>query len=417
MHTLRRGRFWVAVFGVGILGGLVGVLFHTVLSFLLYSLYDGNVLESLANMPWWVVVLLPAVGGLCAGALIQVTKTPEVYGEGVPAIHRALEDHASHIRYRVFFVKFFATVATILSGGSAGREGPVIHMGGALGSGLAQITKQSPFDRETLLLAGTASAMTATFGTPAAAIVFVAEVLRRTMTFGRSLAIILAVIIASVVSVSVFDYHGLVLSGAVVETFSVSLFLVSLVVGVVAGVVAVVFGVTLRGVRTGFARLPIPVWTRPACGGLLVGVLLVFLPQLHEAAFYQLSLDAFVGLELSWLFILVLLVAKIIATSATVGSGGSGGIFAPSLFIGLLVGMFANSILTLFGAAYTTALLVVGMTAVFAAAAHAPFTAVFLLYEMTESVTILPYLGAGAMTGYLSARALSQLHMYSRDNL
>jgi CIC family chloride channel protein len=173
----------------------------------------------------------------------------------------------------------------------------------------------------------------------------------------------------------------------------------------------------LRYLRAGFSRLPVPVWIRPALGGFIVGCFLVFLPQLHEAAFYQFNLDAFGGVELSVVFLAMLLVAKIIATSVTVGSGGSGGIFAPSLFLGLVVGMLVNSVALQIGLVSSPVLLVVGMAALFAGAAHAPVTAVFLLYEIVDQISILPYLIIGAVTAYFVAKFLSTSHMYTRDNL
>jgi CIC family chloride channel protein len=396
------------------MGGLAGVVFHILLSFTLATLYGTNdIVTTLNTYPWWVVVLLPAMGGLLTGLLVVITRTPEIAGEGIPAIKIALEKQQSVVRYRVALLKTTATIATISTGGSAGREGPIVQIGSALGSMVAQLAKVPHASRETLLLAGAAAAMAATFGTPAAALVFVVEVLRRPMTLWRVILLGTAVVCAMVIARGVFSYQGLPVPVPTIITLDTNALFLAAVVGVVAGLVAVCFTYTLKITRTVSNQIVPQQWLRPAVGGLLVGVLLVWLPMLHEAASYQFGTDLTNGISLPVGFLIIVLGTKIVATALTVGTGGSGGIFAPSLILGVMVGAIVQSGAEAFGLQISTQLLLVGMAAVFAGAAHAPITAVFMVYELADTTALLPSLIIACVIAYVTARAVTRQHIYS----
>jgi CIC family chloride channel protein len=398
----------------GVLGGLAGVCFHFLLIFVLRLLYQSSdVVGALEGMPVWLVLLLPAIGGLLTGLLIRFSNTPEVAGEGVPAIKRAIGSGESLVRYRVAPLKMAATMLTIGSGGSGGREGPIIQIGAALGSLVGQLGRTSVSVRETLLLCGAAAAMAATFGTPVAALVFVAEVLRRMISFRQLVALSLAVLVAVIVATVIFQYEGLRIPQSIVIDNSIPTLFFAVVVGILSGFIAVTFGWSLKSVRQTFAISPIPNWFRPAIGGLLVGCLLVWLPMLHEAALYSFGSEVVSGAPLSIGLLFSLIVFKIVATALTVGSGGSGGIFAPTLFIGLVVGALVYHTATAMGYGVTSQLMIVGMAALFAGAAHAPVTAIFMLYELTEKVQLLPSLIIASMVAYGVARLIRSENVYT----
>ncbi len=407
-------RIPLLVLLIGVLGGLAGVGLHFLLSVAITVLYGSNdVVSALGMYPWWLVVVLPALGGLFVGLLMRYTQTPEIAGEGVPAILVALEHDQSVVRYRIPLLKTLATVATISTGGSAGREGPIIQIGAALGSLVAQWQKVDVVWRETLLLAGAASAMAATFGTPVAALLFVTEVLRRQMTILRVIAITVAVVAGMVVAQGIFSYQGLPVPVPSVITFDSVAMVLAAIVGVVSGIVAVIFAYVLRTARQISIRTITRPWLRPAVGGLLVGGLLVWLPVLHEAASYQLGVTITEGVSVSIWLLLIILVTKVCATAITVGTGGSGGIFTPSLLIGVLVGAIVQNLAGWFGVQISAQLLLVGMAAVFAGAAHAPVTAVFMVYELSEATTLIPSLIIATLLAYATARAISAQHVYS----
>jgi chloride channel protein, CIC family len=398
---------------VGVLCGIGGVFFQYALIQVLQFVYGSSaVVATLMQWPWWLVVLVPTIGGLVTGVIIHYTRTREAIGEGVPALTVALEKEHGLIRYRVAPVKLLATLATIGSGGSAGREGPVVHMGAAVGSLIAQLTRLRVFDRETLLLAGAAAAMAATFGTPAAALVFVAEVFRRQMTFGRALLLVITVVAAMIVARGIFGFAGLKLPVPTIITTDGWALAAALVVGLVAGLVAATFSALLHTVARVSERTIRYHWLRPGVGGFLVGWILLFVPQVHEAATYQLLQDMSTG-AIPIVVVGLVLLAKVCATSITIGSGGSGGVFAPALIIGTLIGALVQLGIGALGVSVSSQLLLVGMAAAFAGITHAPITAVFLLYELTDIAALVPSLLMAAVAAVIVARSLSRRSAYN----
>jgi chloride channel protein, CIC family len=337
---------------------------------------------------------------------------PEARGHGVPEVMFAVAERGGRIPPQVAVVKSLASALCIGSGGSVGREGPIVQIGSALGSTLGQ-RLHVPESRLRLLVAcGAAGGISATFNAPIAGVFFALELILRdweTESFG---AVVLASVTASVIGRAAFG-NSPFLTLPIFHMASPLDFVLYAVLGVLGAAAGVGFTRILYAVEDVCDRLwRGPEWLRPAVGGVLLGLLLLALPEMYGVG-YPILQAGVVGHYVAW-FLLVLLVGKIAATSLTIGIGGSGGVFAPSLFMGAMLG-------TAFGDAAHAALPhlagpagaygLVGMGAVFAGAARAPITAVLIIFELTGDYSIVLPL----MTAIVVATALSS--RFSKDTI
>jgi CIC family chloride channel protein len=349
--------------------------------------------------PWvpWLggafVILAPAVGGLLYGPLVD-RFAHEARGHGVPEVMYAVSKRGGRIPGRVAVVKALASAITIGSGGSVGREGPIVQIGSALGSTVARVMRMPESRVRTLVACGAAGGIAATFNAPIAGVFFALELLLRDFAAASFGAVMLASITASVVGRSMLgDHPFLALPPFTVE--NPSQFPLFALLGLLAGLVGVGFTRVLYAIEdfSDWAWRG-PEWLRPVAGGLLLGLLLFAIPQMYGVGYPVLQKGVMGGYALGML--ILLLVAKIIATSLTIGIGGSGGVFAPSLFIGAMLGAAFGDMVGLVMpslAGQAGAFALVGMGAVFAGAARAPITAGIILFELTgEYSIILPLL-------------------------
>lgn len=341
---------------------------------------------------WWIVLLVPTLGGLVCGWLVY-TFAPEAEGHGTDGMVKAFHRLKGEIRTRVPFIKAIASVLTIGTGGSAGREGPIAQIGGGFGSFLADRLHLSDSDRRMLVMAGAAGGVGAIFHAPLGGALFAVEVLYASTAI--EFAAIVPCVCSSVVAYSVFNAicgtsHAFCSPDPVIFRGIADLpfYLVFAVVCALVGFLYVtVFYDTRQYV---FRRLPIPNFLKPALGGLLLGLLALFLPQVMAGGYgwIQQALDGQLTLELMAMLVL----AKIVATSLTISSGGSGGVFAPSLFIGaMLGGAFGLLCHNLFPdlAPQPEAFVLVGMGGFFAGVAKVPLTALIMVSEMSGSYSLL----------------------------
>ncbi len=412
MYTFR---FLISLCALGVISGVVGVLLGfcvQVLITIFYGVGNGeSFISAVTDVPAWLRVLIPTFGGLMVGLIVYLAKAPEIMGEGVPAVKSALNQDEV-IRHRTGLLKFLVTSITLGTGGSAGREGPIIQIGASIGTTVARVMKLSDHDRSLVLLAGAAGAMAAAFGTPAAALVFVVEILRRQIDYRGVVALVSTVVVASVLARVGFGYTGLTLPEVPVLPFVFADIPVYVIVGVLAGLVAVLFTVLLRYTHWLFPHLVPSLVIRPAVGGLLVGVIALYVPYIHEPAMKDIFSSIIAG-ALPIVILLLLLIAKVLATVLTVGSGGSGGIFAPSLVLGFVLGGIVLNIGSLLGLSVPGAVVYVAMAAMFGAAAHAPLTGMFILYELTGASDLVIPLIIATMCAYFVARFIVPYSMYS----
>ncbi len=404
MNTIRTWFQKSTPAGLLLLGFLVGVggacgaaLFHAMiyLSTLAFYGHDGSTgfITLIETIPTWKRLLIPTLGGLLVGIIFAIAKVSEAEGEGVPEVMEALAHKRGTIRPIVAPVKIITAALTLGSGGSAGREGPIIQIGSAIGSSVAQAMKLAAAERSLLLAAGAAAAIGGTFGAPVAGVLFTVEILHhRSSGILRAAVLVLAAFTGMIGARFLTGHEGLRFSLTANMDLDVTQIVSLLILGVLCALTALLFGKFLNLSTVAFKKVSFPNIIKPAIGGFLIGCIGLYLPYIHEPAAYPLMVDliSLSSLPIGLMFILLFL--KMFATSITLGSGGSGGIFAPLLLMGAIVGSILASsllLLNLTTVSFVPLLIILGMAGVFAGAAHAPLTAAFITYEMTGNISYL----------------------------
>ena len=396
---------------VGVLTGLGSVGFIYVLEWVA-DLALGPVAEALSAFGPAQLVLLPALGGLMVGPIVYMFAR-EARGHGVPEVMTALASHGGRIRKRVVTVKVIASSLTIGFGGVAGREGPMVQIGSAIGSTIGQWTRLTSNNVRTLVTCGAAGGIAATFNAPIAAAMFSMEVL-----IGRVHTDFLLVLLTSLSSCMIARYF-LGNSPAFVSPIPdlvnplVELPLYFFM-GILIGFAAIGYMRRLYQAEDLFGGWTFPDYLKPAVGGLIVGLILRYRPEVYGSGLDTVEAALWVGF--TWDVLLVLFFAEIVANCFTLGSGGSGGVFAPSLFMGaMLGGVFGEGVHLMLPewTAGSGAYAMVGMAAFFAAAAKAPTTSILIVFEMTNDYRIvLPLMAATVASVYVSHR-LSPFSIYT----
>jgi CIC family chloride channel protein len=373
--------------------------------------FDGGA-TVLGFMGQYYVIVLPVAGGLLVGLLVHFVAR-EVRGPGVAEVMAAVAAKGGRIRPRVAVVKALASSICIGSGGSVGREGPIVQIGSALGSTIGQWLRLHDDMLKTLVACGAAGGISATFNAPIAGVFFALEVILGRVVSPRFGYVVLSAVVADVVAQAFLGGARFLSLPAytMVSAYEIALYAA---LGVLAALVALVFIFLLYKSDDLFGLVKLPSYAKPALGGVVVGLLGLYSADLFGVGYggIEKALTGQMGLGL----LALLMVLKIVATSATLGSGGSGGVFAPSLFMGAMLGTAFGSVvhnafptITAPAGAYG----VVGMAAVFAAAARAPFTAIIILFELTgDYAIILPVMTAVVISTTL-ARGMNRESIYT----
>ncbi len=423
-QSLRNGSVQLVLLAllVGAGAGLGAIVFRYLISWgtrLFTGTEDYSATSGHPAHPWlpWLggafIVLAPAIGGLLYGPLID-RFAREARGHGVPEVMYAVNQRGGRIPGKVAVVKALASAITIGSGGSVGREGPIVQIGSALGSTLGRWARIPESRLRTLVACGAAGGIAATFNAPIAGVFFALELLLGDFAASSFGAVVLAAVTAAVVGRSALGDQPF-LSLAPFSVSSPWEYLLYALLGVAAAFVGVLFTKVLYGSEDLADRLwRGPEWLRPGAGGLLLGLLLLALPQLYGVGYPVLE-NGITGTYVIG-FLLLLLVGKIVATSITIAIGGSGGVFAPSLFLGAMLGAAFGQIaahvmpgLGINPGAYA----LVAMGAVFAGATRAPITAVIILFELTGEYTIILPLMLAVVTAAGISRKLSADTIYT----
>ncbi len=365
------------------------------------------------GLGFWFLLLTPIVAGAIYGPLVY-RFAPEARGHGVPEVMYAVAHRGGRIAPQVTIVKALASALCIGGGGSVGREGPIVQIGSAAGSTVAQLLRLDT-DRVRLLVAcGAAGGISATFNAPLAGAFFAIELILRTVAAEAFGAVVLSSVTAAVVGRSILGDHPFL----TLPTFGVrhpTEYLLYVALGIGVGVVGVVFSKVLYLVEDACDWVwRGPEWARPAVGGILLGALLIALPEMYGVGYPVLE-NAVSGKYVTGM-LLLLMIGKIFATSLTIGIGGSGGVFAPTLFIGAMAGTAFGAIANELWPSATEsagAYGLIGMGAALGGATRAPITAVVILFELTgEYSIILPLMAAVAMAAG-TGRLLSQTTIYT----
>ncbi len=411
---------------VGSMTGLAAVFFINLIAWIQVEFYHGAgyFLPFAGNFSY---IIIPVLGALTVGPLIAYFAS-EAKGHGVPEVMQAITLQGGRIRPRVAVVKIIASALCIGSGGSAGREGPIVQVGSAMGSTIGQWLGLSEERIKNLVSCGAAAGIAATFNAPLAGVAFATEVLM-TELHGRLFAnVVIASVSASIISRMFLGDRPAFEVPSYVMRSPWDLFLY-LLLGVFAALAGVMFIYMLDFAETVFDKWRFPLALKPAAGALalgLLGLLYVYLPgvALYSPETFHLDMPlmgniphiygaGFLFIEkilqgkVSFLLIFLLIFLKPLATSLTLGSGNSGGVFAPSLFTGAVCGgafgYLANQLFPGI-AGNIGAYALVGMAAVFASAARAPLTAMLIVFEMSNDYSlILPLMVSGIAATAISA--------------
>lgn len=355
------------------------------------------------------IFLALAIGGLIVG-LITYFVAPEVKGHGVPEVMAAIRTGGGRIRPRVVGAKALASAVCIGSGGSAGREGPIVQMGSSLGSTIGQMFHMSDTRVKILLSCGAAGAISATFNAPIAGVLFALELILLEFRTRSFIPLVVSSVCASaVIGIFIPPAPAFPVEYKFTSPLELTFFAV---LGVVAGFFSLVFIKSLYGIENAFDRLHLPAYAKPILGSLFLGSVALFYPEILGVGYVTIhrvltgGLSTILGSALLTFFLLGLL--KILATSLTLGSGGSGGVFSPSLFTGAMMGAaFGLGVSTLFPGIVANpigAYALVGMGAVFAGASRATLTSIVIVFELTGDYKfILPLMLACVISDGITA--------------
>ncbi|MFQ5893755.1 MAG: chloride channel protein, partial [Nitrospinota bacterium] len=399
---------------IGVLGGLGAIGFRFLIR-LFQSIFFGPGLDLLRvvwALPWYHKLLAPAIGGAIVGPIIY-RFAREAKGHGVPEVMESVVIRGGAIRPRVALATTLASAMTIGSGGSVGREGPIVQIGSALGSTLGQVLKVSGERMRTFVGCGAAAGLAATFNAPIAGALFSVEVILGDFGLARFSPIVISSVIATVISRHFLgDFPAFqVPPYRFVHAFEL---LPYLALGAAAGLVARLFIYLLYRCEDLFDASPLPEAIRPAIGGLLIGAIALAFPHVYGVGYETINLS--LREQAPYYLLLLLVFVKVLATSLTIGSGQSGGIFAPSLFIGAMTGGVVGTVAhRLFPAITATsgAYALVGMGAVVAGTTHAPITAIIIVFELTDSYSIILPLMISCIIATIISTAISHESIYT----
>ncbi len=391
---------------IGLLGGFCAVGFRLLIQNLnRVAWHEGQyTLEYLYALPFWWKVLVPALGGVVVG-LITYRFAGEAKGHGVPEVMEAVALRGGRIRPRVVIAKMFASGVSISSGGSVGREGPIVQIGSAIGSTVGQLLRIDQQRLRTLVGCGAAAGIAGTFNAPVAGALFAVEIILGDFGVAQFSPIVISSVAATVVS------HRYLGDFPAFEVPSYSLvhpneLFAYAALGILAGLVALAFIRALYATEDLFDGFRGHPSLKGLVGGAMVGIIGIWFPHVFGVGYEAIN-EALNGTML-WHFMLLLVAFKILAVSLTIGSGGSGGIFAPSLFIGAMLGGAVGTVVHLLWPASTAgpgAYALVGMGALVAAGTHAPITAILIIFELTgEYNVILPLMISCIIATLLATR-------------
>ena len=400
---------------IGVLAGFAAIGIRTLIKEISELSFpgDGNLLENIINVPWYIKVLVPVAGALIVGPIIYFWA-PEAKGHGVPEVMQSILLKGGKIRPRVAFIKAIASAVTIGTGGSVGREGPIIQIGSSLGSTVGQFFRVPSKRLKTLVGCGAAAGIAAAFNAPIAGALFAVEIILMDFAVAQFSPIVISSVMATVISHSFEGNFAAfqVPSYQLVSPFELGFYFI---LGALSGITSFFFIKALYFSEDFFDnKLNFPEYLKPIIGGLGIGFTALIFPQIMGVGYD--SINIALHSDMIWYLAFALIFIKIFATSLTLGSGGSGGIFAPSLFMGAMLGAFFGSFVHQHFpdiSATPGAYALVAMGGLVAGTTRAPITAIIIVFELTKDYQIiLPLMITCIISTILSSR-LSRESIYS----
>lgn len=418
MSLSQKNRFHALAILIGVLSGLSAVAFHQSIAWA-----EHNWIERVAEIPGWIgvvaLVLLPAVGGLFVGFLIK-HWAPEAAGSGIPQVKAAYFLKFGRIRLRAALGKFLLGTASIGTGASLGREGPTVHLSAAIASWVGRWFGLAPRQVMALIPLGCAGGIAAAFNTPLAAIVFAIEEIMGDMKHKAFAGIVMVAVIAAVIERSLLGTESMFQVPLHPEGLSWESLILSAVLGVMAGFVSHLWveGLLRTRERVKLVRGKYD-WMMPGLGGLATGcvgaLVWYYLGHLGVFGIGYVDLSAALAGSLSLSVLLALFAGKFLATIFSYSSGGSGGIFAPTLFIGAMLGGAVGVLAEMIGGQQGTlphVLALVGMGAMFAGIIRAPVTSILIIFELTRDYNLILPIMLANLTSYAIASKLRHVPIY-----
>ncbi len=406
---------WAAA--AGFLGALAAILF-SILTETIYLWFGESglgIVETMQKLPWWGCILIPMTGGAAAGFILQFGQRI-TRAQSSTDYMEAIVIGTGNVPRRASLIKSAAALFAIASGGSIGREGPMVQLAAVVASALGRWRKMTPPQLRLLVACGASAGIASAYNAPIAGSFFVAEIILGTIAMESLGPLVVSAVVATLTVRLLTSAHVLYQVPRFTEIQSAWEMGPYVLLGFIAGAFAPLFLNTLKIAERFFVSLKLPIILRLALGGLAVGTLAVNVPHVAGNG-YSVIVEIIKG-NMPWAIVLGIFACKWLATMASFGSGAPGGVFTPSLFMGACVGL-------LFGIAMNhafptaapnpTAFALVGMGAFLSAASHAPVMSVIMLFEMTLSYDIILPLLLCSVIAYHTAKSLEGASLYSES--
>ncbi|MDP2645170.1 MAG: chloride channel protein [Desulfobacterales bacterium] len=393
---------------IGFIGGFGAVLFRWLIDFFqtLATGRSSDILETVRALAWYHKLLLPVIGGMIVGPLVHFLGK-ETKGHGVPEVMEAVALRGGRIRARVMFIKILVSAVTIATGGSVGREGPIVQIGSGMGSVIGQFLKSSKERMQVLVACGAAAGIAASFNAPIAGVIFSVEIILGNYAITTLVPLIMSSVMATIVGRWYFgDIPAFEIPRySLVNAWEIAPYIL---LGIAVGFLAVGFIRVLYAIEDLGDKVPMPGWMKAPVFLFLIGLIVLYFPQVYGVGYD--TITQVLKADMVWYMLLILIPVKMLATSITLGAGGSGGVFAPSLFLGSVFGgLFGTLGHMLFPAVMASpgGYAVVGMSAMVAGTTHAPITAFLIIFEMTgDYKLILPLMLCSILASFVASRLL-----------
>ncbi|AMP10572.1 CBS domain protein [Collimonas arenae] len=401
---------WAAV--VGFLGALATILFRECIygMQMLLTGHSGSFVAMAKSLPWWWRLLLPAAGGVVAGAILLLAK--RVPAAATSDYMEAVAIGDGNIPVRQSLLRSLSSLATIVSGGSIGREGSMVQLSALAASLVGRITHFSPARLRLLVACGAAAGITSAYNAPIAGAFFVTEIVLGAIVMESFGPVVVASVVANITMRELPGYRPAYEMPPFPPIAGIEI-LWFVLLGIMAGVAAPQFLRLLGFSKQIFKKTGLPLPWRLGLGGLLVGLISIWLPEVWGNGYSV--VNSLLHTPWLWWSVLVVLVLKVVATAITTGSGAIGGIFTPTLFVGAAIGYLFGQVLHVLLPGTTSApfaFAMVGMGAFLAAATSAPLMAILMIFEMTLSYQVVLPLMLSCVVAYFVSRSINGASMY-----
>lgn len=371
---------------LGIIVGCIALIYNKFLDYIILKIVIFNKIQSFPVQ--LISIFLPALGGLIVGFFIKYGSIT-AKGHGIPAILASIKSRERHLTYKDLLTEGLASAVTISSGGSAGRIGPIVEIGAGIGDLIGYKFNYSLYDYQTLLGCGAAAGVAGLFHAPLGGIMFATEILFSKIEKNRLIMLTISAISADMIIM--LNSDSLFLPKINLNIPDLRFGIISVLIGISAAVPGILFTSSLKISESIFSKMKFAEILKPAAGGLAVGIIAFFIPDIMGSG-TRVIVNLYENPNYLITTLILITLFKIIATSLTLGSGGSGGIFAPSLFIGLTYGLLLGNLANIICPFLNISLqlyALIGMSAVLSAVIRAPLTATFIIAEFTHNYAVI----------------------------